>query len=146
MSNLPEGIEYIKDAGRLYAIVIRGQAQVSKSRFFTPAESSFQFGLLANTADFVEAPHYHHAVKREINDLQQMLVVQRGKVAIDFFDDSGRKVDEVSLISGDAILLITGVHSLKGIEDFQCASVKQGPFLGEEKDKIEVKVKREPRT
>jgi hypothetical protein len=43
---------------------------------------------------------------------------------------------EVVLNPGDAIVLIHGVHSLRVIEDMQCISVKQGPFLGTEYDKI----------
>lgn len=100
-----------------------------------------QFGLLAHRAGFVEPAHIHHPVKREIQDLQQMFVVQRGIVAVDFFDDSGIKFAEVILRKGDAILLVDGAHSVRVLEDMQCVSVKQGPFLGAEKDKIEIQVR-----
>jgi hypothetical protein len=50
-------------------------------------------------------------------------------------------VDEVILRQGDAILLVDGAHSVRVLEDMQCVSVKQGPFLGVEKDKIEIEVK-----
>lgn len=123
------------------AMVIRREVQVGKSRFFTPDESSFQFGLLANEAGFVEKPHYHRSIERKITDLQQMFVVQRGSIAVDFFDDAGRKVRELIAQPGDAVLLMEGVHSLRGLGDFQCVSVKQGPFLGPENDKVEVEVK-----
>ncbi len=43
---------------------------------------------------------------------------------------------------GDAIVLVHGVHSIRVIEDMQCISVKQGPFLGTENDKIIVDVKK----
>jgi hypothetical protein len=43
---------------------------------------------------------------------------------------------------GDAIVLIHGVHAIRVIEDMQCISVKQGPYLGEEHDKIFVDVKK----
>ena len=99
-----------------------------------------QFGLLAHGAGFVEPAHVHHPVKREIRDLQQMFVVQRGVVAVDFFDVEGKKFSEVVLRSGDAILLVDGAHSVRVLEDMQCISVKQGPFLGAEKDKKEIQV------
>jgi hypothetical protein len=135
-----EGIEYIYNQGRLMAMVIRREVQTEKSRFFTPDESSFQFGLIANQAGFIERPHSHHVIKREITDLQQMLVIQYGIIAVDFFDDHGYKIGELTARPGDAVLLISGVHSLRGIEDFQCVSVKQGPFLGPENDKVEMEV------
>jgi hypothetical protein len=50
-------------------------------------------------------------------------------------------IETVRLKQGDAIVLIHGVHAIKVIEDMQCISVKQGPFLGAENDKIMVSVK-----
>jgi hypothetical protein len=127
--------------GTVYAEVIRAGARVNTTAFFSPPESSFQFGLLAHEAGFAEAPHYHHPFTRTISDLQQMFVMQRGRVVIDLYSDDGRKLREVDLGPGDAIVLIHGVHGLRVLEDFQAISVKQGPFLGTEKDKIFVETK-----
>ena len=132
-------IEVIEDKGVRFAEVIRASASVSKTRFFSPAESAFQFGLLAHEGGFVEPAHTHKPVVRQITDLQQMFVVQRGVVAVDFFDDRGAKVAEVTLRAGDAINLVHGAHSVRVLEDMQCISVKQGPFLGDQNDKVEIK-------
>ena len=126
----------------VYAEVIRAAARVNTTAFFSPPESSFQFGLLAHEAGFSEAPHYHHPFTRTISDLQQMFVMQRGRVVVDLYADDGRKFREVDLGPGDAIVLIHGVHGLRVLEDFQAISVKQGPFLGTEKDKIFVETKK----
>src|SRR5262245_11871777 len=133
-------IEAIEYEGKRYAEVIRADARVSKTTFFSPAESSFQFGLLAHEAGFIEAPHFHQPFSRTIDDLQQMFVVQRGVVAVDLYADDGRKLREVTLRAGDAIVLIHGVHAIRVVEDMQCISVKQGPFLGPDYDKVNVKV------
>ena len=61
---------------------------------------------------------------------------------MDFFTDSGDRFREVVLRSGDAIVLIHGVHSVRVLETMQCVSVKQGPFLGADRDKVDVNVKR----
>jgi hypothetical protein len=134
------GCEIIERDGVRYAEVIRSDARASTSTFYSRAESSFQFGLLAHGAGFVEPAHVHKPVLREIRDLQQMLVVQRGVVAVDFFDPGGKKFAEVVLRAGDAINLVHGAHSVRTLEDMQCVSVKQGPFLGAENDKVDVKV------
>ncbi len=133
--------ETIEHDGILYAEVIWAGTAVPKSRFFSKDDSSFQFGLLAHEAGFIEPAHYHHPVKREISDLQQMLVVQRGVLAIDFYTPDGDKFREVILRVGDAINLVHGVHSVRVIEDMQCVSVKQGPFLGDKLDKVNVDIK-----
>ena len=130
--------ERIERDGTLYAEVIWVGTTVEKSRFFSDANSSLQFGLLAHEAGFVEPAHYHHPIKREINDLQQMFVVQRGVVEVTFHDDGGKQFHAVTLRVGDAINLVHGAHSVRVIEDMQCVSVKQGPFLGDKLDKINV--------
>ena len=132
------GIETIEHAGVRYAEIIWADTKVDKTTFFSPPESSFQFGLLAHGAGYQEEPHYHRASRREIDDLQQMFVVQRGVVAVQLFADDGSLLREVTLGVGDAIVLIHGAHSIRVIEDMQCISVKQGPFFGDELDKVPV--------
>jgi hypothetical protein len=133
--------EKIERDGTLFAEVIWAGTTVEKSRFFSQKGSSLQFGLLAHEAGFIEPAHYHHPIKREISDLQQMLVVQRGVVAIEFYAPDGVKFHEVILSVGDAINLVHGVHAVRVIEDMQCVSVKQGPFFGDKLDKVNVSTK-----
>lgn len=133
--------ERIEREGTLFAEVIWAGTTVEKSRFFSDAASSFQFGLLAHEAGFIEPAHYHHPIQREISDLQQMLVVQRGVLAIDFFTPEGEKFREVVLKVGDAINLVHGAHAVRVLEDMQCVSVKQGPFFGDKLDKVNVSTK-----
>jgi len=133
-------VESIEYNGVRYAEIIWANVLVQKTAFFSPPESSFQFGLLAHEAGFFEPPHYHRPFTREINDLQQMFVVQRGVVAVQLYTDEGEMFREVTLKTGDAIVLIHGIHSLHVIEDMQCISVKQGPFLGTDYDKVNVEI------
>jgi hypothetical protein len=129
-------VETIEFNGTKYAQVIWADMRVAQTTFFSPPEASFQFGLLAHEAGFVEPPHLHQPIKREINDLQQMFVVQRGVVAVQLYADDKTLLQEVVLKAGDAIVLIHGIHAIRVIEDMQCISVKQGPFLGTEQDKL----------
>ena len=135
------GLEVVTHGGIRYAEIIRADTRVETTTFFSPAESSFQFGLLAHEAGFIEPPHYHREFERTIRDLQQMFVVQRGVVGVQLFADDGRMLREVELRQGDAIVLIHGIHAIRVIEDMQCISVKQGPFLGDQYDKVFVDVK-----
>ena len=135
------GIEVIEHGGVRYAEVIRGDVTVRKTTFFSPPESSFQFGLLAHAAGYIEEPHYHREFSRTVNDLQQMFVVQKGVVGVRLYADDGTLLQEVVLNPGDAIVLVHGSHAIRVIEDMQCISVKQGPFMGIEYDKVVIKVK-----
>jgi 5-deoxy-D-glucuronate isomerase len=137
-------IEVIEHDGTRYAEIIWADVQVEKTTFFSPPESSFQFGLLAHEAGYQEEPHYHKATSREISDLQQMFVMQRGVLDVQVFDDDGRLLREVRVGPGDAVVLIHGVHAIKVVEDFQALSVKQGPFLGDEEDKVVVETETAP--
>lgn len=133
--------EIIEHNGTRYAEIIWASARVGKTRFFSPAESSFQFGLLAHEAGYQEPPHFHQEFERTVRDLQQMFVVQRGVVSVQLFDDGGAMIREVVLNPGDAIVLIHGAHAIRVIEDMQCISVKQGPFMGDAFDKVCIEVK-----
>ena len=53
-------------------------------------------------------------------------------------------IRKIILNKGDAIVLKHGIHAIKVLEDMQCISVKQGPFLGQEFDKVIVKLKNDP--
>jgi hypothetical protein len=133
-------VETIEHGGIKYAEIIWSSTRVDKTQFFSPAESSFQFGLLAHEGGYREAPHYHKAVDRRIEDLQQMFVVQRGVVDVELYTDDRRLFRTVRLDPGDAIVLVHGIHAIRVVEDFQALSVKQGPFFGDEIDKVEVVV------
>ncbi|HEY4718160.1 MAG TPA: hypothetical protein VIH14_04015 [Anaerolineales bacterium] len=135
-------IELVEYNGVKYAEIIWGDTRVEKTTFFSPPDSSFQFGLLAHEAGFAEPPHYHKPITRTISDLQQMFLVQRGIVVVELYSDQGDLLREIEMQAGDAIVLIHGVHALRVLEDMQCISIKQGPYLGEEQDKIFVDVKK----
>ena len=95
---------------------------------------------MAHKKGFIEEPHYHRPFKRIIKDLQQMFLVQKGKVQVDLYSDDKILIRKVILKKGDAIVLIHGIHGIKVLEDMQCISVKQGPFLGPDFDKVIVKI------
>ncbi len=128
--------EILERDGVRYAEILWAGMSVEKTTFFSPASSSLQFGLLSHQAGFIEPAHTHHSHDRTISDMQQMFVVQRGVVAVDFFTETGEKFHEVTLRAGDAILLVHGAHAVRALEDMQCISVKQGPFLGDARDKV----------
>src|SRR4051794_22871705 len=100
--SVPKDIEIIEYGGTKYAEVIWARTRVETTRFFSPAESSFQFGLLAHEAGYREEPHYHKTTRRVIDDLQQMFVMQHGVVDVELYSDDGALLRVVTLGAGDA--------------------------------------------
>lgn len=130
--------EVVEYDGTKYAEIIWAGAQVKHTRFFSAPDSSFQFGLLAHEAGYRERPHFHKAVTRTIQDLQQMFVVQRGVVHVELYSDDGNLHRVVRPCAGDAIVLVHGAHAIRVTEDFQALSIKQGPYFGAEEGQVEI--------
>ena len=101
-------LECVEYQGTRYAEVVRAGVRVDKTQFFSPPESSFQFGLLAHKAGFSEPPHYHKPFPREVSDLQQMFVMQRGRVVVELNRDivSREAHGSTLLKEGDALEIV----------------------------------------
>lgn len=132
-------IQIIKDiSGKRLAEVILSNQKVDKTTFFSDPDSSFQFGFVAHKKGYQEEAHYHKKIEKKISEVSQVLFVQRGIVAVDFYNEDKTKLTEVNLKQGDAINIITGIHRIRVLDDCQCLTVKQGPFISDEMDKVEV--------
>ena len=123
---------------KVYAEIIRGNMKSSKTRFFSDPKSSFQFGFVAHKKGYSEDPHYHNKILRKINDLQQVLFVQKGKIEVKFYNKKKKIIKNILIKKGDAINIVQGIHSIKILENAQCITVKQGPFISHKMDKVNV--------
>ncbi len=134
-----EEIKIVNDLkGKRLAEVLLADQKVNKTTFFSNPNSSFQFGYVAHKKGYQEEAHFHREIEKKISDVSQVLFVQRGVVVVDFYNDNKTKLTEVSLKKGDAINIITGIHRIRILEDCQCLTVKQGPFISDEMDKVEI--------
>ena len=123
---------------KVYAEIIRAKAKSDRTRFFSDAKSSFQFGFVAHKKGYTENPHYHRKIKRIINDCQQVLFVQQGKIQVKFFDSKKKLIKSILIKKGDSINILQGIHLIKVLQDSQCITVKQGPFISDKMDKVDV--------
>ena len=134
-----KGLKIISDKnGKRLAEVILSDQKVEKTTFFSKPESAFQFGFVAHKKGYEEDAHYHKKIEKKISDVSQVLFVQKGIVAVDFYNDDKTKLTEVHLKKGDAINIITGIHRIRVLDDCQCLTVKQGPFISDDMDKVNV--------
>lgn len=125
------GLENIIHHDRLLAIIIRAHYSGDGIEFFTPATFSQQLAYMKRPAGYVIAPHIHNKVPREVFYTQEVLLIRKGTVAINFYDDDRAPICSAILQTGDVILLATGGHGLEMLDETEIIEIKQGPYLGD---------------
>lgn len=133
-------LEKIIVDGELAALVMRFSDDVKSSTFFSPPDLNFQISIFKREKDFVEKPHFHKKIIRKIDRVEQFLYILDGHMRVDFFNKKGILTKTKRIKKGDSILIIRGIHGVKMIDNCKAVSVKQGPFMGDINDKIEVKI------
>lgn len=122
----------------LMAIIIRADFCKKGIAFFTPEEFSQQLGYMNRPKGYTIEPHIHQHQERTVFFTQEVLVVKRGKVRVDFYNNEQRYLDSRVIRSGDVILLAAGGHGFEFLEESELIEVKQGPYSSED-DKIRFK-------
>ena len=82
-------------------------------------------------ADYVILPHVHNLVERKVELTQEVLIVRRGIVRVDFYDDDKHYLESRIIRKGDVCLLAHVGHGFKVLEQADMIEVKQGPYCGE---------------
>jgi mannose-6-phosphate isomerase-like protein (cupin superfamily) len=80
---------------------------------------------------YVIEPHVHNKVQREVFYTQEVLLMKKGKVRVDFYDSQQCYLESRILETGDVILLASGGHGFQALEEIEMVEVKQGPYAGE---------------
>jgi hypothetical protein len=131
MSEVMEAIETIEIEGRVVAILVRARFSAPGVRFFTPGSFSQQLAHMQHPAGHLIEPHMHNEVKREVFFTNEVLVLKRGKIRVDFYSDAKEYRESRVLEGGDVILLVSGGHGFEVLEDVEMIEVKQGPYTGD---------------
>jgi hypothetical protein len=125
------GIEWIKNNEQVLAIIIPYDYEPPKSEFITPDNYKQQVGFIVYPAGGVIIPHLHHELSREILGTSEVLFVKRGRCWVDFYLKDKTLLCSRKLQMGDALLLVSGGHGFRMIEDTVFLEIKQGPYIGE---------------
>lgn len=124
-------IEKITHGGKLAAMIISRQYDKPGITFFTPNELSQQVAYMHHPAGKIIEPHVHNPVPRVVQYTQEVLVVKRGKLRVDFYSEQQQYLESRILEAGDVILLVQGGHGFEVLEELEMLEVKQGPYAGE---------------
>jgi mannose-6-phosphate isomerase-like protein (cupin superfamily) len=124
-------IETIRFENRLFAIIIPHDFSEPGVNFVTPDNFSQQLAFIRHSPGRLIEPHVHNRVQREVRTTQEVLIVKKGRLKVDFYDDSWTVVASRELVAGDVILLAEGGHGFEILEELEMIEVKQGPYAGE---------------
>tara|TARA_Y100000992_G_scaffold286014_1_gene237491 strand:+ start:1216 stop:1632 length:417 start_codon:yes stop_codon:yes gene_type:complete len=127
----------IKHKKETYAIIIKKKRKFIKKGvdFITKEKNLLQLGFLNHNKNHQIKSHIHIKKKRVINYCTEVLMVESGKVGINFFNIAGKNIKKnVILNKGDIIILFKGGHGFKFFKKTKIIEIKQGPYV-EGKDK-----------
>jgi mannose-6-phosphate isomerase-like protein (cupin superfamily) len=133
MSNADTGslVEQITEEQKLLAIIVSHRFNAEGISFFTSNELSQQLAYMRHPAGRVIQPHVHNPVRREVHYTQEVLIIKRGKLRVDFYSEACAYLTSRVLEAGDVILLATGGHGFEVLEEIEMIEVKQGPYAGD---------------
>ena len=126
-------IERIEHEGVVLAIIIPAKHKAKGIEFYTDDKFSQQLGYMERPAGYQVIPHVHLPVARQVIYTQEALFIRKGKLIVDFYDESEAYLESRTLGAGDVILLARGGHGFEMLEDCEIIEVKQGPYTRSDK-------------
>lgn len=117
--------------GETLAIIIKANFKKDGIEFFTPDDYSQQLAYMKHPKGKIIDPHVHNMVKRQVHYTQEVLVIKRGKLRVDFYTREQQYLESCLLESGDVILLASGGHGFEVLEELEMFEIKQGPYAGD---------------
>jgi mannose-6-phosphate isomerase-like protein (cupin superfamily) len=125
-------IEEIRAGEQLLAVIVSGDFREPGIHFFTPNDLSQQLAFMRHPAGKTIDPHVHNPVSRNVHYTQEVLLIRKGRLRVDFYDDRQKYLESRVLRGGDVILLATGGHGFEVLEEIEMIEVKQGPYAGDQ--------------
>lgn len=123
-------IEEIIHNQQLIALIIRSTYNKSGISFFTAHELSQQVSFMKHEKGHQIKAHVHNEVQRTVVHTKETLFIRNGILRVDLYSDERIYLESKMLYAGDVILLVSGGHGFKVIQDLEMIEVKQGPYAG----------------
>jgi len=122
-------IEKITYKKKLLALIVRGKYRRKKGiTFFTPNESTQQFGYMKHKKKHIIKPHLHKKRVTKISYTTEVILILRGKLRVDFYTPDKKYLFSKVLKGNDIIMLVHGGHGFKILNDIEMLEIKQGPY------------------
>ncbi len=129
-------MEEIKSStGSTIAIVVRKDFNKEGANFLSKETFPFQLGVSSYKEGHKIKSHFHKKREVVVNNIQEVIYFKSGKALVTLYDLDKTLIKSLSLSAGDLIFLVDGGHGFEMSEDTTFIEVKQGPYLGKDKDK-----------
>ena len=129
-------IEKINHKKKLLALIVRWKYRNKKGiTFFTPKESTQQFGYMKHKKKYIIKPHLHKKRITKILYTTEVILLLKGILRVDFYNLRQKYLFSKIIKKKDIIMLVHGVHGFKVLKDVEMIEIKQGPYILS-KDKI----------
>lgn len=129
-------IEEIAWKGKVLAYIIDGDIRPEKTTFLTPPEFKQQVGFIVYPAGGEVRRHVHRPLERHLVGTSEVLLVRQGHCEADIYNDERELVATRELREGDILLMVSGGHGFRMLENTVFLEVKQGPYTGVDEKEV----------
>lgn len=131
-------IEKVVFKSKVLAIIIRSDYHENGIHFLTEEDYSQQLAYMHHPKGKLIDAHIHNFESRNVVYTQEVLVIRKGILRVDFYQEDRSYIESYILHAGDIILLASGGHGFEVLEEVEMVEIKQGPYLGErDKERFE---------
>lgn len=130
-----ERIIRMEKNGLPYALLFCGRIETDAVRFLTQNEDELQVGVMERPTGYEVKPHRHPLIPKQVQGISEFLYIEKGRVQVQVYDDDWRVIGDQEMQAGDFLLFLRGGHGLRVLEPVRMIEVKQGPYLGDAKNK-----------
>lgn len=124
-------VEVFSHEGRDLVYVISHSLLPTQTEFYSKADDEFQCGHIVRVAGESVPRHVHLGGHRVIRTTPEVLVVRKGTCLMDIYSPDQKLLATRELTQGDTVVILSGGHGFRMLEDTVLFEVKQGPYLGD---------------
>lgn len=110
-------------------IAIRVKSFKKGSHPLTPEGEALQLLTAKHLKGRYIQAHLHSLQKRITNNLQECLIVIKGKIKIDLYGKDKKYFKSIQIKAGELAILFRGGHGVRFLEDSEVYEIKTGPFI-----------------
>ena len=115
---------------KLLALIVKGTYRNKKGiTFFTPKESTQQFGYMRHKKEYIIKPHLHKKRLTKILYTTEIILILKGKLRVDFYNLKKKYLFSRVIKEKDIIMLVHGGHGFKVLKNVEMIEIKQGPYI-----------------
>lgn len=123
-------VEHVVWHDQHIATIIRKDYMPGKTTFISPDSYYQQAGFVVYPKDGVVARHTHLPLQRHLVGTPETLLIRKGRAEVELYGLDKCLIGIWNLEEGDIILLVSGGHCLKCLDDTVFFELKQGPYTG----------------